>query len=327
MMKRLRYECSSNYLEHREEMLDLHRRGYGTVRPDLYDSFYSGNPNGDPALGLCFDGQKLVGQENYIRQPLGNNGRVLSSAVGINTVVDPQYRLFYGVFKELIRLTMNKMKEDTDILCTNANEESQPYYTKYFDWKITSKVQVHKKSIRYSGFSRESFLALLKPGRMKREFSLREVNKFDPETLTRIIDHHLEKASYGYFFKTAEFINWKYLQNKHYALRGFLIEDKGIIRGFVVTCDADTELKVIDFLVENDDIEVFEKTLSALAYIGSRNGKRRLVIEATPECWYLKALKKQFFFRRWDFDFLAVSLNGTPIPDQWVLQAGDFDIF
>jgi len=315
-------------MKHRGNMLDLHQREYGVVRPELYDSLYLKNPEGDPLLGLCFDGRKLVGQENYIRQNLALRGRLLRSAIGVNTVVDPQYRLFYGVFKELIQLTMNKMREgNNEILCTNANDQSQPYYTKYFDWKIMTRVQVHKKSIGSLAFSREGFLSLLRPGRPHKDFTLQKVDEFDPGILKSIIDRHFEKASYGYFVKTVEFINWKYLENQYYLLKGFLIQDHGITRGFVVTHDDGAELKIIDFLIENDDTSVFEKTINALAYTGSRNGKKRLVIYATPDCWYLKSLKKQLFFRRWDFDFLTISLKGTPMPDCWVLQVGDFDIF
>jgi len=327
MIKTLKYECSSDYLKNRESMLELHKKDGGNVFDNLYDSLYLGNPHGAPLLGLCFDGEKLIGQENYIRQNVTSNGSIRSGALGINTIVDSKYRLFYGAFKELIRITMDRMREDTDILCAFANEESKQYYIKYFDWKISSKVQVYKKSIGYSGLSFESILAILKPGKLSKDFSLKEVSGFNPEILDVILMNHARESKYSYFYKNTSFLNWKYLRNKYYETLGYLIEDNGATRGYVVTFDDGIETKIIDFLIEKDDVGVFERTISSLAHIASRKGKKRLMIYATPNCWYLKALKKQIFFYRWEFDFITALLKNVPIHPNWVIQTGDFDIF
>jgi hypothetical protein len=327
MLKKLEYVCSSDYLKYREKVLELHKKNYESVSEKLYDSLYLGNPYGRPLLGLCFDGDKLIGQENYIRQDVTSNGSIRSGALGINTIVDSKYRLFYGAFKELIRITMDRMREDTDILCAFANEESKQYYIKYFDWRISAKVQIYKKSIGYSGFSPESLLAILKRGKLSRDFALNEVKEFDPRLLNGILSNHAKNVNYSYFYKTGEFLNWKFLGNKHYDTVGYLIEDRGITRGYLVTFDDGIETKIVDFLIDNDDVELFEKTICSLAYIASKKGKKRLMIYATPNCWYSKALKKQMFIYRWDFDFITANLNRVPIGDQWVMHMGDFDIF
>jgi len=308
-------------------MLELHKKNAVRVSDKLYDSLYLGNPYGKPLLGLCFDGDKLVGQENYIRQDVTSNGSICSGVLGINTIVDSKYRLFYGAFKELIQLTMNKMKEDTDILCAFANEESKQYYIKYFDWKISSKVQVYKKSIGYSGLSAESLLGMLKPGKLSKDFILKEVSGFNPEILDVILMNHTKESKYSYFYKNTEFLNWKYLRNKHYDTVGYLIEDRGITRGYLVTFDDGIETKIVDFLIDKDDVGIFEKTICSLAYIASKKGKKRLMIYATPNCWYLKELKKQMFIYRWEFDFITALLNKVPISPDWVIQIGDHDIF
>jgi hypothetical protein len=308
-------------------MLGLHRRNSGNVSEKLYDSLYMGNPFGEPLLGLCFDGGKLVGQENYIRQDIALNGNIYKAALGINTMVDGNYRILRGVFQELVKLTMREMKENTDILCAYANEESKKYYLKYFQWEVSSKVQVFKKSIGYSGFSRESFLALVKPGRLEKDFRLKEVKDFNSTVLRKIIERHKKEAKYAYFYKTAAFLNWKYLGNKHYRLTGYDIEYREVPCGYVVTYEDGIELKVVDFLIDNDDVEVFEKLISALSYFGSQMGKKRIVIYASPDCWYLNSLKKNFFIHRWDFDFITANLNHAPIGKESVIQIGDFDIF
>lgn len=305
----------------------MHKKNAKSVSEKLYDSLYLGNPYGVPLLGLCFDMEKLVGQENYIRQNVVSNGVICHGGLGINTVVDSKYRLFYGVFKELIRLTMDRMKEDTDVLCAFANDESQPYYIRYFDWRISSKVQVYKKSIGYSGLSVESLLAILKPGKLSKDFVLNETGEFDSKILDGILTNHAKESKYSYFYKNTSFLNWKYLRNKYYDTIGYLIEDQGITRGYVVTFDDGIETKIIDFLIDNDDLGIFERTINSLAHIAAKKGKRRLMIYATPNCWYLKALKKRIFIYRWELDFITALLNKAAIHPDWVIQMGDHDIF
>jgi hypothetical protein len=308
-------------------MLELHKKNAVRVSDKLYDSLYLGDPYGKPLLGLCFDGEKLVGQENYIHQDVASDGSIYRGALGINTIVDSKYRLFYGVFKELIRITMDRLKENTDILSAFANEESKQYYIKYFEWKISSKVQVYKKSIRYSGLSLESILATLKPGKLSKDFTLKEISEFNPKILDAILMNHAKESRYSYFYKNTAFLNWKYLRNKHYDLTGYLIEDKDIVRGYIVTFDNGTETKIIDFLIDKDDVGIFERAIRSLAYIASKKDKKRLVIYATPNCWYLKVLKRQMFIYRWEFDFITTLLNKMTIHPDWVIQIGDFDIF
>jgi len=308
-------------------MLDLHERNAGNVSEKLYDSFYLGNPYGMPLLGLCFDGEKLIGQENYLRQDLALDGKLYKSGLGINTIVDPNYRILHGVFQKLIKLTMEELKGNVNLLCSNANEESEKYYLKYFHWQISSHVEVHKKSIGFSKFSPEGFLSFLKPGKVEKGFELKEVQELDPNILNRIAEEHKNGSKYAYFYKTAEFLNWKFLRNTHYRLRGYLIAYKGAVRGYVITYEDGIELKVIDFLIDQDDRELFEKLISTLSYIGSKKGNKRLVICATPTCWYLASLKKYYFIYRWNYDFITANLNGVPLNQDWVIQMGDFDIF
>jgi hypothetical protein len=98
------------------------------------------NPYGQPLLALCYDGNNLVGQENYIRQDVASNGGLYNGALGINTLVDPKYRLFHGVFGKLCELTIHGMKPHVDVLTAFANEESKKYYLEYFDWNLACKI-------------------------------------------------------------------------------------------------------------------------------------------------------------------------------------------
>jgi hypothetical protein len=327
MLTNLKYECSTDYLRHRDKVLDLPKRVYSKVSKDLYDSLYLDNPYGDPLLGLCFDGDNLVGQENYIRQNVAGRGVLYQGALGLNTLVDPRYRLFHGVFGKLCKLTLDEMKPRVDVLCAFANEESKQYYLKYFKWKIASKVQVYKKVTRCSGFNRESVLSFLRPGRVDRNIEMKEVTQFDPAVLAPLLERQIGNSNYCYFCKTSEFLNWKFLNSKYYDVQGYYILRDGKVQGYCATWNHGIEKKVVDILIAGDQIGLFDKTISGLSYISRKQGIKRLVIYATQNCWYEKALKRHFFIRRWDFDFITRTFDKTLPSSEWVIHIGDFDIF
>jgi hypothetical protein len=327
MPKELNYEFSDDYNLHKGNILDLHKREYGKVNPAQYDSLYMGNPHGKPLMGLCYDGNKLVGQENYILQNIAYNGMIFNGALGVNTIVDENYRLFHGVFGKLCDLTIDRMKLSTDILCAFANEESKKYYLKYFKWNVASKIQVYKKATKSSGLNPESMLAIVRPGKQYQDIELIKIGEFEQDVIDPIIERYHKSSDHFYFYKTSEFLNWKFLNNKRYNMQGYYIVYKNQIAGYCVTYDDDIERKIVDILVEKNNVEIFEKTVAYLALITKKQGLKRLSIYATPDCWYEKALKRQIFIRRWDFDFITRALS-KKLPDaKWVIHIGDLDVF
>lgn len=327
MKSKLTYECSTEYPRYREPMFTLRDRVYGSVPEKFYDSFYQGNPLGDPLLGLSFDGEKLVGQENYIRQDFVAKGLLHSGAMGINTLIDPNYRLFHGVFGKLCTLTMEHLQPQVDLLFAYANEESKKYYLKYFNWKITTKIGVYKKITSPAGPLKEKVLFFCRPGRRSAEITLVETGCFDASLLDPLIDEYRAQATCSYFFKTAAFLNWKYLANSHYPARGYYLRHGKELVGYCVTYDDGIEKKVLDFLVMHDDTAIFTAMISHLAWLSRSHGLRRLVLYGTPGCWYEDILKKQFFFKRWDIDFLTHAFNEKILSSDWIIQIGDFDMY
>jgi hypothetical protein len=323
----LTYHLSTTYLKNREMMLALHKRVAGSVSPQLYDSLYLGDPYGDPLLGLCFDGVELVGQENYIRQNIVCGGRLYKAALGINTMVDPRYRLFHGIFGKLCQLTIEEMKSKVDVLCAFANEESKKYYLKYFQWKMASKIRVYKKVTKYSDLNFESILSFMRPGKCHKGLQLEKVVRFQSHVLDAILERYLDKSAHFYFHKTTGFLNWKFLDNRHYRVNGYYIWHKGTVVGYCVTYDHDRERRVLDILIDDNDIKLYEKVISYLSYMSRKDGIKRLAIYSTPNSWYEKALKRHFFLFRWDFDFITRTFR-KPLPcKDWIIHIGDFDIF
>ncbi|NMC73252.1 MAG: GNAT family N-acetyltransferase [Geobacteraceae bacterium] len=327
MKTALTYSTSSDYPAHREEMLDLYRRSYGKDNQAFYDSFYAGNPLGEPYLFLCHDGNTLVGQENYLRQTLSCNGRLLSAGLGVNTLVDSRYRLLHGVFGRLCSLSLDFLAGKLDLLCAFANEESKKYYLKYYGWQVAARVRVYKKSTRFSGFRAESLLSLFRPGCKRRGLRLARTDEFDPSLLDPVIERCREGSRYTCFHKTSSFLNWKFLRNSHYRIRGYYVMAGDRLSGYCLTYDCGIERRVIDLRIEGDDSVTMDKTLATLTSMTRQDGLSRLVIHAVPGCWYEKALKRHVFIRRWEYECIARPLGETLPRGDWVIQPGDFDMF
>ena len=326
-MKKLEYTCTPDYRKHREQILDLHKRGYGSIPTELYDTLYLGNPYGDPLLALCFDADKIVGQENYIRQDVAGSGRIWKGGLGINTLVDPGYRLFYGVFGKLCALSIEELEPKTDVLCAYANEDSKTYYMKYFDWKVACKVGVYKKAIGFSGLNVESGLSMFRRGKRSKSVQLKETTEFEPDVLRAVVDEYASQSKDLYFYKTPEFLNWRYLRNKHYETTGYYIVRNDHVCGYCITYDEGSERKIVDMLVRSNDARVFESSIGWLACSARERGMRRLIMYATPGCWYESTLKRLLFIFRWDFDYIIRNSNKDMESGNWLIHIGDFDIF
>lgn len=308
-------------------MLELYHRSYGKDNQAFFDSFYQGNPLGAPYLFLSYDGETLAGQENYLRQTVACNGRLLSAGLGVNTLIDDRYRLFHGVFGKLCTLSLESLADKFDLLCAFANEESKKYYLKYYGWQVAATIQVYKKATRFSGFGPESLLSLIRPGGRSKMLSLVRTDEFDPDRLDPVIERYRLAAKHSYFHKTAAFLNWKFLRNSHYKISGYYLMASDRLLGYCLTYDTGIERRIIDLLIENDDRRVMAATLATLSDMTRDDGLARLVIHATPGCWYEKILRRHFFIRRWDFDFIARTMEGDLPVGPWIIHSGDFDMF
>jgi hypothetical protein len=308
-------------------MLELHRQVNGTVSEKFYDSFYVGNPCGQPLLGLCRDGETLVGQENYVCQDIASGGVVRRGAMGINTMVHQDYRLLHGVFGKLCKLTINNLLQRVDFLYAFAIEESKKYYVKYFNFKTATSVGVYKKITSPSGFRMESILAYARPGRRHAELELDQVDRFDPDEMDPVLERYLAKSRHNYFRKTTEFIKWKFLANRHYEVRAYRIKSCGRCVGYCLTYDANSERRIVDFIIEGDDAVICARMMGTLAWQAKKDGIQRLVAYGTPGCWYESILKMQLFIKRWDFDFIIRSCGTDLASQQWIVHGGDFDMF
>lgn len=327
MKRSLDYILTNDYEGHRQNIHSFWERVNGHRNEHFFDTFYAGNPVGVPFLGLCYDGERLVGQENFISQDVAFCGTIFRGAMGVNTLVDPAYRLFHGVFGQLCRLTTDDLASKVDLLFAYANEESKKYYLKYFDWKIATKVGVYKKITKASGFNAESVLSFVRPGRRHTDLRLDPVPRFSSELLDPLIEFYRLATPHAYFHKSAAFLNWKYLDNRHYQTTGYLILAGDRLCGYCVTYDNGVERKILDILVEGDSPELFCKTISHLSLLASEQGLQRLVIYATPDAWYEPLLRKLIFLKRWEIDFITRNFTEELSQAGWVVHCGDFDMF
>ena len=131
-----------------------------------------------------------------------------------------------------------------DILFAFANEESKKYYLKYFKWRVATKIQVYKKAVKYSGLNRESAISFFRPGKLHQDLTLEKVSRFDPDILNPVIGKSLRVSDRLYFYKTTEFLNWKFILNKHYDVTGYYILHDGATIGYCATYNDGIEKKI-----------------------------------------------------------------------------------
>lgn len=327
MKQMLTYKFTTDYSTHRNDMQSLWKRVYGHPNEKLFDTFYTNNPLGAPFLGLCYDGDRLVGQENYISQNVAYSGVLYHGAMGIDTLVDPEYRLFHGIFGKLCTLTIEELSNRSDLLFANANEDSKKYYLKYFNWKITEKISIYKKITNFSDFNIESILNFIRPVNPHSDFLLSTVVNFPSNLIDPLIENYRLKSKSAFFHKTASFLNWKFLNNKHYRTKGYILYLKDKACGYCITYDTENEKRILDILVEDENPEIFLKTISTLSTIAKEQGITRLVIHSTDTAWYKPILKKLLFIKRMEYDFITNIFNNHLPQTGWVVHCGDFDFF
>lgn len=327
MRRVLKYLCSNDYDAHRCDMLSFWERIYGHRNEIFFDSFYAGNPLGAPFLGLCYDGSRLVGQENYLSQNIAYAGNIYRGSMGVDTLLDPDYRLFYGIFGKLCKMTIDALRDKSDILFAYANEESKRYYLKYFQWKISAKIGVYKKITNFMGPNPRSLLALLSAGKNYPGLTLKRVEQFSPARLNPMLEKYRLEAHHAYFYKTAEYLNWKYLNNRHYETRGYEIVYDDRLCGYCVTYDVENERRVLDIIIANDNPEIFRKVISRISYATRKENLNILVIYATNSAWYKWILSRMAFFKRREIDYITHDYT-IKIPESaWLVHCGDFDIY
>jgi hypothetical protein len=327
MKSKLEYILTNDYQAHRDNILEFWERVNGDRMTSLFDTYYVDNPMGPPLLGLCYDGDKLVGTENYIVQNVSYQGKTFRAQMGLDTMVDPDYRLLHGIFGKLCKLTVKELADKADLLFSMPNKVSKPYYLKYFKWKEPTHMDVFKKIVYPSGLNLRSLLFMVVPGRFYKDVTINPVEKFLPEEVDKMLEDYRLWCKDAYFPKTSAFLNWKFLENKHYNIVGYMILSEGRPCGYIITYDEDKERRVLDFVVEKNDPEIFRKAFSTLNKLTAQQKISTVTVTATPNAWYRPLLSKMAFFNRQKIDLITLD-ESNAIPDSaWIVNIGDLDVF
>ncbi len=327
MKKQLDYIVTTDFPTYRQEILDFWEKVDGDARRASFDSLYVDNPLGNPILGLCYDGKKLVGTENYLHQSICWNGKLQVGAIGVDTLVDPDYRIFHGVFGGLCKITHEELHKSVDILLAKPNENSKKYYLKYFDWQVACRIRIYKKVISSKLFSPRKVLSWLKQGREYEGFALTRIDKFAGTDVDSVIERNITTSEFAYFHKSAEYLDHKFLRNQSYATVGYLLVRDGKTLGYVVTWDNGTERSVLDLLVERNSPELLKMALSHLVVQCNRDRVEILSVHAAENTWYEPILKSLLFLNRDEFDFITRPFNAELAGVPWSIHHGDFDVF
>lgn len=97
---------------------------------------YLDNPNGEPIVSLCYDGDRLVGHYAIVPMPLSSGALKCSSYLSMTTMVAASHRRF-GLFTQLAQLSYASASEQAvDCVFGFPNAQSTPGFRSRLQWTL-----------------------------------------------------------------------------------------------------------------------------------------------------------------------------------------------
>lgn len=132
--------CISNkneLLPLREEIESLFQSSFGERQIGaVWDWAYINNPNGDPIVTICYDGDRLIGHYAIVPMPLSSGAHKKNSYISMTTMVAEPYRK-YGLFTMLAKTTYDMaISKEIDFVFGFPNKQSTPGFRKRLNWSL-----------------------------------------------------------------------------------------------------------------------------------------------------------------------------------------------
>ena len=124
-------------LDYKGPILDLFVECFGhQMDESVWDWAYILNPNGNPIVSLCFDGEQLVGHYAVIPVGLSCYGEKVKALLSMTTMVRSSHRRF-GLFVEQAKDVYNKAQQlGYQLVYGFPNRNSAPGFRKRLSWKV-----------------------------------------------------------------------------------------------------------------------------------------------------------------------------------------------
>ena len=137
-------------------------------------------------------------------------------------------------------------------------------------------------------------------------------------------------------YKNAAFLNWKYIDRPHHKVTVFSVEEKGLVKGYIVVSPKSRsgypKGTIVDIMADPDD----EKTIKSLLNAAIKHFKKEKVFSIhtrLTDARFAKVLKKLLFFKLKSFEPVLIGnlekcgLDKDYIVnlDNWHLTQGESD--
>ena len=312
------------------ELLNLElKNNNGKGNENRYQSLFINNPNpyvdGGSGIYVCKDGEKIVGKEHTISTKIRIKDVIYNASLSCDTVVDEEYR-GQKIFINLLEYTTNELRsKDVSLFYGFPNNNSMPGFIKYLNWEKICDVYYYVKFLNYK--SNDNFIKKV----TKKILSL---NTFILKTRVKIIkvtqfDHNLTNIikgshrNYSYIYKDVNYLNWRYSSNTFIKYDLFHIYDLNELVGYVVLSNMKGELKIIDFIILDDNILYFKGMINNL--LAMYKDCFSISLLCTEDSWYKKVIKSSLFIENGKSSFCGNHLKDIPKTD-WVVHYGDNDV-
>jgi len=124
-------------LEHKFNIEILFLECFGDrLSLDLWNWAYIDNPNGEPLVSLCYDGERLVGHYAMVPLPVSGEMGTYNSYLSMTTMVAATHRQ-HGLFVKLAGVTNERaIVQDIDFVMGFPNPMSTPGFRKKLGWDL-----------------------------------------------------------------------------------------------------------------------------------------------------------------------------------------------
>lgn len=103
---------------------------------DVWDWAYLDNPNGEPIVSLCYQGDELVGHYAIVPMPLSSDTQRMNSYISMTTMVAESHRKF-GLFTQLALATYEVATAgNIDFVFGFPNSQSTPGFRRRLNWVL-----------------------------------------------------------------------------------------------------------------------------------------------------------------------------------------------
>ncbi|GAB3414941.1 GNAT family N-acetyltransferase [Massilia agilis] len=136
-MKILTIDDKAQLLQHKLDIETLFLECFGArLSLALWHWAYIDNPNGQPFVSLCYDGDRLVGHYAMVPMPLSGSGRILNAYLSMTTMVAASHRQ-HGLFVKLAGVTYEAaIAQGVDFVMGFPNAMSTPGFRKKLGWVL-----------------------------------------------------------------------------------------------------------------------------------------------------------------------------------------------